>query len=334
MCRIHTITGNIHHVTAALLLVVLSLSILSCKRQPDEKKYLIGVINLNPQLSSVVEGFKEGMAEHGYVEGKNVTYMHLKDPGDIDPVLRDLKARKADLILALTTPAMEKAQNAVRGTGIPVVGTSYDPVRGGIVDSLLHKKENITGIKLGESVPKALEWLLQIAPDTKRVFVPVKFDTSAAQLSLADLKDAAAKLNVDLRISNVEGPDDLQAALSSIPKGTDAIFILHSLLIVSNLDVVLEEAIKRKLPTVSGSGLYKNGVTVSYGQDHRHTGKEAAELADKVLQGHPAGSLPFKTADFFLGINLDNAKKIGLNVPEHILQQAAFIIHAGAADKN
>jgi ABC-type uncharacterized transport system substrate-binding protein len=81
MCRIHTITGNIHHVSAALLLIVISLSILSCTRQPDdEKKYLIGVINLNPQLSSAVEAFKEGLAEHGYVEGKNVTYMHLKDP--------------------------------------------------------------------------------------------------------------------------------------------------------------------------------------------------------------------------------------------------------------
>jgi putative ABC transport system substrate-binding protein len=229
---------------------------------------------------------------------------------------------------------MKKAQNAVRGTNIPIVGTSYDPVRGGIVDSLVYKKENITGIKLGESVPKALELLLMIAPDTKRVFVPVKFDTGAAQMSLADLKDAAAKLYVDLLISNVEGPDDLQAALSSIPKDTDAIFILHSLLIVSNLDTVLKTALKRKLPTVSGSGLYKNGVTFSYGQDHRRTGKQAAELAHKVLRGHPAGSLPFKTADFFLGINLDNAKKIGFNIPEHILQQAAFIIHAGAANKN
>ena len=334
MRGIHTITGMIHHVSAALLLIVISLLILSCTRQPAEKKYLIGVINLNPTLSSMVEGFKEGLAERGYIEGKNVTYMHLKDPEDIDPILQDLKARKADLILTVTSPAMEKAQNAVRGTSIPIVGISYDPVRGDIVDSLVYKKENTTGVKVGESVQKALEWLLLIAPDTKRVFVPVKFDTRAAQLSLADLKDAAAKLNVDLLISNVEGPDDLQAALSSIPKDIDAIFILHSILIVSNLDVVLEKAIKRKLPTASGSGLYKYGVTVSYGQDHRHTGKQAAELAHKVLQGYPAGGLPFKTADFFLGINLDNAKKIGLNIPEHILQQAEFIIHAGAANKN
>jgi putative ABC transport system substrate-binding protein len=334
MCRIHNITGKLCHLSAALLLIFISLSILSCTRKPDQKKYIIGVINFNPKLSSIVEGFKEGMAENGYIEGKNVTYMHLKDPEDIDPVLRDLKAGKADLILAVSTPAIKKAQNAVRGTGIPIVGISYDPVRGGIVDSLVYKKENITGIKVGENVQKALEWLLLIAPETKHVFVPVKFDTEAAQLSLADLKDVAAKLNVDLLVSSVEGPDDLQAALSSIPEDVDAIFVLHSLLIVSNLDTVLKTALKRRLPTASGSGLYKYGVTVSYGEDHRHTGKQAGELARKVLQGYPAAGLPFKSADFILGINLDNAKKIGLKIPEHILNQADIILRAGAANKN
>ncbi|HSB30327.1 MAG TPA: ABC transporter substrate binding protein, partial [Candidatus Sulfobium mesophilum] len=240
----HNMIGNIYKASFALLLIFISLSILSCRRQPVEKEYVIGVINLNPTMSSMVEGFKEGLAGKGYVEGKNVTYMQLKDPEDLDRVLGDLKVRRADLILAVTTPAMEKAQNAVRGTGIPIVGISFDPVRGGIVDSMVYKKENTTGIRVGGVVKKALEWLLLIVPHTKRVFVPVKFDTSAAESSLADLKDVATILNVDLLISNIEGRDDLRTALSSIPKDIDAVFIPHSLLIVSNLDTILETAVK------------------------------------------------------------------------------------------
>lgn len=326
--------GNIYKASFALLLIFISLSILSCRRQPVEKKYVIGVINLNHTMSSMVEGFKDGLAEKGCVEGKNVTYMQLKDPEDIDRVLRDLKVRRADLILAVTT-AVEKAQNAVRGTGIPIVGISFDPVRGGIVDSMVYKKENTTGIRVGGGVKKALEWLLLIAPHTKRVFVPVKFHTGAAESSLADLKDVATILNIDLLISNIEGRDDLRTALSSIPKDIDAVFIPHSLLIVSNLDAILETAVKRRLPTASGSGLYKYGVTVSYGQDHGHTGKQAAELANKVLKGRPAASLPFEAADLFLDINLDNAKKIGLDIPEHFLRQAEIMRQpAGAANKN
>jgi ABC-type uncharacterized transport system substrate-binding protein len=107
-------------------------------------------------------------------------------------------------------------------------------------------------IRVGGGVKKALKWLLLIAPHTKRVFVPVKFDTSAAESSLADLKDVATILNVDLLISNIEGRDDLRTALSSIPKDIDAVFIPHSLLIVSNLDTIVEAAVKRRLPTASG----------------------------------------------------------------------------------
>ncbi len=332
MCK-NNITDKIYNLSAVLLLLFISLSVLSCTKA-EEKKYLIGVINLNPQLSSMVEGFKEGMRENGYIEGKNVTYVHMKDAKDIDSCLRDLKDKEADLILAVTTPATKKALEAVRGTGIPVVGMSFDPVKGGIVDSLVYKKENITGIKVGGSVKKALEWLLLIIPDTKRIFVPLKFDTPAAELSLDDLKESAKKFNVDLLISKVENMDDLQAALSSIPEDIDAIFILHSIFIVSNLDTVLETALRRKLPTVSGGGIHDKGVTISYGLIPWLGGKQAGELAHKVLQGYPASDLPFKEADFSLGINLESAEKIGLEIPEHILKQATIVRSATTENKH
>lgn len=202
------------------------------------------------------------------------------------------------------------------------------------MESKVYKKENTTGIKVGEGVKKALEWLLLIAPHTKRVFVPVKFDTRAAQSSLDDLKDASAKLHVDLLVTVVEGPDDLKASWSSIPKDIDAVFILHSLLIVSNPEAILETAAKGRLPTASGSGLYKHGVTISYGQDHGRTGQQASKIAHKVLQGYSAASLPFETADMFPGINLNNARTIGLEIPEHILKQAEIVESSGTALNN
>ena len=331
MCKNKNITDRICRLSAVLLLIFISLSILSCT---DEKKNLIGILSPNPAHKLYIEGFKEEMTGYGYAEDKNITYKEVNNTDLFDSALRDLKEENVDLILTATTPATRKAQKTVKGTDIPVVGISFDPVRGGIVKSLVHNEDNITGVKTGGSVPKTLEWLLLIAPDTKRIFVPLKFDTRAAQLSLTDLKDTAAKLHVDLLVSEVDTPRDLQEALGSIPEDIDAVFILHSIFIVSNLDTILETALKRNMPSVSGSALYTRGITISYGQDHRHTGKQAGELAHKVLQGYPAASLPFKTAEFSLGINLDNANKIGLDISENILKQANIIRPGSPANKD
>jgi putative ABC transport system substrate-binding protein len=307
-------------------LIFISLSILSCTNTPKENKYVIGIINPNPKLIAVTNGFKSEMTGHGYIEGENITYVNVDNSGEIDSALLDFKEQTVDLVLTFTTPATKKAKNALKGTGIPVVFTSFDPVRGGIVKSLSNQEENITGIKVGGNTQKALEWLLAISPETRRILVPVKFDTKAASLSLAALKEGAAKLKVDLIVSNVETIEDLQATLSSMPEDVGAIFILNSIFIVTNLDLIVETAIKHKIPTGGGSGQYKNGLTITYGRSHKRSGENAGRLAHKILHGTPASSLPIETEDFFLGINLRTARASGLKIPYFVLDQADFII--------
>jgi putative ABC transport system substrate-binding protein len=300
------------------------MSIVSCKKEP--RKYVIGIINPNPKLNAVVEGFKSGMTGYGYVEGENTTYIPVYDLKGIDPALLDFKEKKVDLVLTFTTPATKKAKKAMEGTGIPVVFTSFDPVRGGIVKSLLHPEENITGIKVGGNTQKALEWLLAISPEARRILVPVKYDTKAASLSLAELKKAAAKFKVDLIISKVETIEDLKATLSSMPEDVDAIFIVRSIFVVSNLEMIVETAIKRKIPTGAGPSQYINGVTITFGRSYKRSGEQVSRLAHKIFQGTPATILPVETVEFFLGINLKTAQASGLEIPDHILTQATYIV--------
>ena len=70
----------------------------------------------------------------------------------------------------------------------------------------------------------------------------------------------------------------------------------------------------------------EQGALYSYGFLHREIGKQVARLMDQVLRGASPGQLPVETADSFLGINLQTAREIGLQVPEQALQQAALII--------
>jgi putative ABC transport system substrate-binding protein len=317
---------RISPVVMILLSVFISLSVISCVRKP-EKKYVIAVINPNPELSDVVRGFKNKMSEYGYVEGENTTYITINKLRDIDPADPEFRQKKVNLIFTLTTPATLKSKKVMEWTGVPVVfGTSYDPVKGGIVKRLVYQAEDITGIKVGGSTQKALEWLLKIAPKVKRIFVPVKMDTEAAPLSLAELEEAAAKFKIDLVISHVGTPEELRAALADIPKDVDAIFFVNSIFIVSNVKTIVETSVKRKLPTAGGVGLYDRGVIICYSQDGERSGKQAARLAHEILKGIPASSLPIEQAYFYLGINLKTAEAIGLRIPDDVLGEADFIV--------
>jgi ABC-type uncharacterized transport system substrate-binding protein len=89
----------------AILIIVNVLLTVCGDRQ---KTHVIGVINFAPGLNDVMEGFKEGMAEAGYTENENITYMYeggTTSIGKLDSVAQGLVTPGVDLILSVTTPA-------------------------------------------------------------------------------------------------------------------------------------------------------------------------------------------------------------------------------------
>jgi ABC-type uncharacterized transport system substrate-binding protein len=170
------------HIIAVTVLVVLGPFLFACgAREPEARA--IGVVNLAPGLDDAVAGFKEGMAELGYVEGENVTYIYEGATNSIDTldsVAQGLVEADVDLILSITTPATQAAQWATAGTEILVVFVPVtDPVGAGIVDSLRNPGGNITGVTFGTQEGRRLEWLIQMVlrqllPGGKRHVWPTK----------------------------------------------------------------------------------------------------------------------------------------------------------------
>ncbi len=316
-----------------LPIIIISLTLLllsySCQRQ-TEKTYVIGYINPNPEEEEGAQGFLHNMPKFGFIEGKNTTYMKFesRDLKNMEAALREMSSKPVDLIFAMTTPAVKLTEKATRGTNIPVIFIQYDAVKSGVVRSLTRPGGNITGIELRGSTQKSLEFLLAIVPGTKHLFVPVKFDTGGAYHSLEDLKKEASRFGLDLTVAEVARIEDLRSAMSSMPEDTNAIFLLHSWLVGSNVDIVIDNAIKRRIPVISAGHVdFNNGLVLSYAPMDDRTGLQAARMANSILNNdiHPA-DLPVETADFFLGINLKTARSIGIKIPNEILEQADFII--------
>ena len=293
------------------------------------KTYVIGYINPNPTEFEGAQGFLRNLPKYGFEEGKNTTIIksEIKDKAEIEKAIRGMVAKKVDLIFTMTTPATKMAKEITRGTDIPVVFILYDAIKSGVAESLVKHSGNLTGVQLRGSTPKSLEKLLEIAPNTKHILTPVSFDTGAANRSLENLRDAAEQLGMKLTVKDIKTVDELKTAMLSMDEDIDAIFILHTWLVGTNLKPVIAESIKRKIPLLSAGHVhFDNGLLFSYGPRDEETGAQVARLAHNILKNgtHPS-DIPVETSDFFLGVNMKTAEAAGIEIPYNTLQQADFI---------
>jgi putative ABC transport system substrate-binding protein len=296
------------------------------------KTYTVGVINIVPDFDKILAGFKEGMAELGYLEGKKIRYLYdgpTTEMGKLSAAVQSLLAAKVDLILTMTTPATLAAKKATSGTGLPVVfAVVTDPLQAGIVDSMQHPGGNITGVAFGIQEARRLEWLVRIAPEIKQIYVPFNPKDKSPVLALKIVKNAATKLGVTLITREVHDPETLNDAVLHIPSEADAVFLLPDSLVSTRLPDIVAKANERNLPT-SGANISvveSNHVLTSFGFSQHLCGKQAARLADQIFKGAGPADLPVEMAEFYLAINLKVAKTIGLTIPDEILRQTGIII--------
>jgi putative ABC transport system substrate-binding protein len=301
-----------------------------CDRPQSHKTYTVGVSSLTPAHNKIFLGFKKGLAESGYVEGKNITFINPGPRPNVTELEKDLRAfveRKVDLILALSTPVAQKTKQITAGTEIPVVfAPVFDPVRSGIVQSLVRPGGNLTGIKVGGNSAKALDWLLKVSPDIKNIAVPFNAGNKATVQSLGDLQQAADKVGVRLTVYEAKDLQGLETILENLPGESDALWLLNSHFLVRYTELFVNAAIKNKLPLGSSTSQVGAGVLVSYGQNTFRTGELAAGLAQRIFSGISPADLPVENTDFFLGINLITANRIGIDISDDILHAADTII--------
>jgi putative tryptophan/tyrosine transport system substrate-binding protein len=296
-----------------------------CSSSQSSRPVIVGVVNPTPIMEPVLEGFKVGMTELGYLEGQDIRYLYAgPSKNNLDDTLQGFLEQDVDLILAITTPAAQAAQAATTGKNVPVVFVPVtDPVGAGLVASLKEPGDNMTGIVTGGSDAQRLAWLLRVAPGARRIYLPYNPDDKSPVVALAQIQAAAAKLDVELMLRQANSTEQVQAAIANIPRDADAILIGPDSLVGSLYTDWVRAAIARKLPlTGSSTSHVEAGMLLSYSYDTVAVGHQAARLADQIFKGVEPAELPVETSEFFLSLNLKTAKAIGLDIPDPILRQA------------
>jgi len=312
-----------------MLIALLVLGLSACGPQAPET-YTIGVVNFSLALDPVFEGFKLGMAEAGYVEGENTTYIYEGAVGSIDaldPAIQKLLAEDIDLILSISTPATQKVKAATADSGLPVVfGPLTDPIASDIVDSLISPGGNLTGVQNRGSMAKGLDWLLQIVPDVKTLYVPHNPQDNSSVQGLTELQTAADSMGLALQVVEISSGDELEAILGAVPDEIDAIYQLPSGFFSARSASFAAAGINHNLPVLSVAPQTSAGVLVSYGHEYVSLGEQLSRMAVQILQGADPGVLPVEIAQFYLSINLATAEAMGLEISDDILTQADEIV--------
>jgi len=320
-------------------MVVLSLLLSGCGASKP-KVYRVGVLHVSGSFVVIADGFKAQMTKLGYVEGKNIVYDDLEVPQTAIPAEAQLVAKKfvdakVDLIFAFPTPPTVAAYAATQGTKVPVVFAMTNLEGLNLVKSVREPGGNMTGVRNPgpEVISKRLEILLEMAPKAKRVWIGYDKNHVNTAPALEVLRPAAASLGVTLvevpAIALKDLEADLAARAKSADLGLDAILTMSDGLNQGpdGFALLSKFAKEHKVPLCGGAlSMVQQGAVFGNSPDLVGVGELAAPLADKILKGTPAGTIPVVTPEQELYINHKAAQELGLTVPEGLLRQAVEII--------
>ncbi|MDD5064079.1 MAG: ABC transporter substrate-binding protein [Phycisphaerae bacterium] len=320
-----------------ILLVAIGTLLGSCGKK-TQKVYRVGILTSFAPMLTIAEGFKAGMTELGYIEGKNIVYdVQVKDadPEGEKQTVEKFINDKVDLIFTFPTGASVTAYSTAHGKGIPMVFAMCG-VEGNIpIESVAHPGRNITGVRFPgpDNVVKHLEIMIELKPQAKRVWVTYDPSYPNTPIMLDALRLAASSLGVTLVESSHtdanEVEADLQARAASGDVGIDAILLLPEALSQSPSasGVIIKFANKYHIPVGGGVPYTLDlGAVFSFLPDDFEMGKMAAPLADKIFKGTPAGSIMLATPANYLWLNYKAAQELGLTVSEGLLSRAKKII--------
>ena len=295
---------------------------------------VIGMLTATNLIFDQFKAVEKGLNESGYFEGRNLAIVYRSADGQLDrlPTLAtELVDSNVSVILAIGSPVPARVAKAATHT-IPIVfAYGGDPIVDGLVDSLNRPGGNVTGVTFIATTltTKKLELLRAIVPEATDIGLLVNPAGTLAKDQIRDMSEAVQKIGERLRVENVTGPGDIDAAFAGLSQskvgalviGTDPIFA------VVRPQLVTLTA-RYKIPAIHNGREYcEAGGLMSYGASVIEHWRQAGLYVTRILKGEKPTNLPVMLpTKFELVINLKTAKVLGLTIPPSLLATADEVI--------
>jgi putative ABC transport system substrate-binding protein len=321
-------------ITVLILSALLfALSTSAAAQQPGKVPRIAFLLASSPGPDPRVEGFRQGLRELGYVEGKNIAieWRYAEGKEELVPKLAaELVQLNVEIILTDGTNVTRAAKNATKAIPI-VMASDADPVGNGFVASLARPGGNVTGLVnlIAGLSGKRLELLKEAIPGISRVGIVWNPENPSSVSGFKETQKAALTMAMQLQSLEVRAAENFEDAFQAAGKGrARALTVVSDSLMFNNRRRLLDLAAKHRLPTMHTQSLWvEAGALMSYGTYLPDLWRRATVYVDKILKGAKPAELPVEQPKKFeFVVNLKTAKTLNLIIPQSVVYQADRVI--------
>lgn len=300
----------------------------------SEATYRIGVIQYmeHPSLDDATQGFIDGLAQLGYVDGENISLDQNNaqgDSGNSEAIVNKFVNDSVDLIFANATPAAQSAAN--KTSDIPIILTSVtDPQASGLVESNDAPGVNVSGTSDLADMSTQIGIITDLLPNAKTVGVMYcsAEQNSVYQAKLA--KETLESLGLEYKEFTVSDSTYVQSVAQSVIGQVDVLFVPTDNLMAESISTITTIMQDANIPVVGGfSDVATQGGLAAYGVNYYQLGVQAAQMAVDVLEGNASiESLPIgylEKEGYELVINQSVADQLNVEISQDLLDQAIVI---------
>jgi ABC-type uncharacterized transport system substrate-binding protein len=292
----------------------------------------IGILTAGVLPRIIPAALRDELRERGWVEGQNLIIERRGGNGYADRVpalASELVRMNLDVIVSFGAVASVAIKNAT--TTIPIVATTGDPVRLGLVSNLPHPEGNITGVSLiaPELAAKRLQLIHELLPKAMLIGELVDPANTYWQRVRPDYEQAFRALRMQPLFVEVHNPGEIATAIAQIAsRRADVLVVRGDPLFFSIREQIVRLAVQYALPTIAEERpLVEAGILMSYGPNVPAVDRIIASYIDKILRGAKVRDLPIaQPTKFDLVINGKTAKALGFTIPQSLLLRADEVI--------
>ncbi|MCR8675698.1 ABC transporter substrate-binding protein [Micrococcus sp. HG099] len=320
--------------TAALAVTALGLT--ACGDSGDagaggDEKYTVGINQLvsHPALDGAREGFKEAFSDAGL----EVTFEEQNAQGEQATVTSIASTfandGDVDLVAAIATPAAQGTAAAVKDKPVVFMAVT-DPKGAELVASEEAPGGNVTGVSDRNPVKEQLQLLKDVNPDAKTVGIVYNSGEANSAVQVEQAKEAGQELGLEIKEATVTNSSEVQQGVQSL-SDVDGIYVPTDNAVVSALETVVGFGEENDIPVISADiDSVDRGALGTYGIDYKAHGKQAGEMAVKILKdGANPGEIAVGFADpanLQLVLNPAAAEAYGVEIPAELSDEADRLV--------